>query len=317
MYIDTHLDTRWQSKKVGRKFKDLSDQGHIDLHKARQGGLFIGFFTGFPTESIYATEAMLRDWIQFTKEPRNNFYQIKNINDVKSHQDHWKNTKSEERNIGTVLHFEGAAGIDTELNRLHIYYEVGLRSMGITWNETNQFATGADGPKDRGLTKEGKDLIEAMQDLGIIIDVSHLNDKSFWDVIGLARSPVIASHSNLRVYADHRRNLSDEMVIAIKDTGGTIGINFCRGFLSTDENQHKANRGCVKSMISRVISETSINHVHVGSDFDGCQVPEDMGDITIMPTLLEEIKREENLSDEEITKIAKDNILRIMRSVWK
>lgn len=127
---------------------------------------------------------------------------------------------------------EGAAGLDTSLNPLFIYHACGLRSLGLTWNEKNQFATGADGNSERGLTHEGLDLVSAAQDLGIIIDVSHLNDRSLQDLLDKTRKPLLASHSNLRKWADHKRNLSDDFVKAIADTGGSIGLNFCANFLS-------------------------------------------------------------------------------------
>ncbi|MDH5645910.1 MAG: dipeptidase, partial [Candidatus Heimdallarchaeota archaeon] len=287
MYIDTHLDTRWALTRQDRSFSIRSSIGHIDLDRARDANLLCGFFTGYPTESQYSTESMLKDWIIMTNDPNNHFIRINQYQDLEKHLNLLKTGSTDK--IGSVLHFEGAAGIDTELNRLYIYYDLGLRSLGVTWNDTNQFATGVPGPIERGFTKEGLDLLDALNSLGIMVDVSHLNDTSFWDVINHSTGPVFASHSNLRKYADDPRNLTDEMVIAISDTGGSIGINLCKGFLSTDQAKHPANMGCAVSMIKEVIGLTSINSVHIGTDMDGCTLSDDLLDITSMPTFFTKV----------------------------
>ncbi len=314
MYIDTHLDTLWQMNKVDRIFSERSepDKGHIDLVKAKEGELFIGFFTGYPNNNSYSTESMLRKWIEFANEPKNKIQRIISKPDLKNHYDNWQENKS----LGAVLHFEGAAGIDTELNRLYIYHEMGLRSMGVTWNEQNQFATGLDGDPLRGFTKEGFDLLSAMEDLGIIIDVSHLNDLCFWDVVNTTNSPIIASHSNLRGVADHPRNLTDEMVQAIVDTGGSIGMNFCNAFLSTEEGS-PATRDHVFHMINEVIGLSDVNHVHIGSDFDGCKVPDDIKDVSTMTSFFTDLQAKYSMSDADIRKIESGNMIRIMNEVWK
>lgn len=314
MYIDTHLDTMWQSQKSGRRFDLLSDDGHVDLERAREAGLLIGFFTGFPTESRFATEQMMRNWIEYFLHRSDHITQITSLNELEAHILHFKQNSPDQRNIGALLHFEGAAGIDPEFNRLYIYHQLGLRSMSLTWNETNQFATGADGPADRGLTLEGRDLLDKMEDLGILIDVSHLNDKSFWDIIDHTNGPVFASHSNLRVYCDHKRNLDLEMVEAIANTGGSVGVNFCKGFLSLDQESHPANLGCAVSMITRIIEETSIDNVHIGSDFDGCTIPEDMKDIRGVENLFEKLRHDLDLSEFDLKKIQHGNMLRLIRS---
>ncbi len=262
---------------------------------------------------------MLRDWLKFVYDPKNKIKRISNVDDLVSLMD--KNNRisnNTEQQIGSILHLEGATGIDTELNRLYIYYDCGLRSMSVTWNEQNQFATGAgrDNDKNRGFTAEGLDLLDVMENLGIIIDVSHLNDMSFWDVVNNTNSPIIASHSNLRKWAEHPRNLTDEMVQTIANTGGSIGINFCKGFLSTKEN-HSANHRCIIEMINHVIELSNISSVHIGSDFDGCTIPDDMKDITSITTIFDELESEFAIDQKDIDKIKRENIMRVMKKVWK
>ncbi|MHA1991377.1 MAG: dipeptidase [Candidatus Hodarchaeales archaeon] len=318
MYIDTHVDVLYHMKSFMRKFSPQSDDGHIDLTRARKGDFLAGFFAIFPTENSYYIDEGARRWLDFVADPKNHIRFIKNTIDLKDLLNQRRNPKGEdEKNIGAIMHIEGAAGIDTSLHKLYILYECGLRSVGLTWNETNHFATGVGGDKNRGLTKEGEDLISALGDLGIILDVSHLNDKSFWNVVKNTNKPILASHSNLRKRADHKRNLTDDMVKEIAKTGGSIGINFHKGFLSTND-KHPANRFCAMEMIHEIISITgNADHAHIGSDFDGCSVPEDIKDVSFMPTFFKELKNRIGLTDEEIEKIQYKNVLRIMESNWK
>ena len=155
-----------------------------------------------------------------------------------------------------------------------------------------------------------------METLGIAIDVSHLNDKSFWDVQSHTNKPIFASHSNVRKRASHMRNLKDDMIKAIAESGGSIGVNFCESFLSTDK-EHKVNMHCAFEMIKEIIAITgSVNHVHIGSDFDGCKVPDDIKDVSNMPLFFSKLKEYLELSNEEIEKIQYKNIVRIIRNYW-
>lgn len=316
MFIDTHIDTLWAMGLQNRIFSVESEKGHVDLPRAQKADLLCGFFTGFPTESNYITEKMLREWILLTRDKNNKIRKIENYNQLEQLESDRKISKTTtDREIGAVLHFEGATGIDSGLNRLYIYYEAGLRSMSLTWNEMNQFAAGQIQDPNRGLTTEGFDLLSAMEDLGIIIDVSHLNDKSFWDVINHTSKPIIATHSNVREIADHKRNLTREMVNAMNDTGGTIGINFSKSFLKT--NPKEATKESAIKMFQEIINLTSINCVHIGTDLDGATFPDEIKDITYFPNFLDDLKNELNLSKNEMIKIEKENIKRIMKKVWK
>lgn len=299
-------------KKEGRIFSKRSTKGHVDLPRAQEAGLLCGFFTGFPTESHYITERMLREWLEFASDENNRLFRVKSVQDLLLLEQNWK---KQDKQIGAVLCLEGAAGIDSELNRLQIYYDIGLRSMSLTWNEANQFATGQAQGNSRGLTKEGKDLVIRMEELGIIVDVSHLNDRSFWNVMDIVSKPVIASHSNVRELANHPRNLTTDMVEAIHSAGGSIGINFYKGFLETDPGQ--ANRTSIVRMFEAVIDIADVKTVHVGADLDGCTLPQDLNDITDVPSVLQQVQDELGLSNREMELIRTENIKRIMKKVWK
>lgn len=315
MFIDTHLDTLWAMNKQKRKFYEFSEKGHVDLPRAQKADLLCGFFTGYPTDSAFVTEKMLADWVQMVNDERNKIRKITSLKQIQKLIVDREGVKDIEREIGVVLHLEGAAGIDSELHRLYLYYEIGLRSMSLTWNEENQFATGQEQGENRGLTIEGKDLLSAMEDLGIIIDVSHLNDKSFWDVINNTNSPIMATHSNVREIADHKRNLTRDMVQAIHDTKGSIGVNLYKGFLST--NPDAATPYDAVKMFGEIIQITDVNTIHMGADLDGADLPDGILDITSLPGLFDSIRDEFSLSDVEMKKIKTENVIRIMKKIWK
>lgn len=315
-FIDTHLDTMWQSHKSNRTFGKRSEAGHIDLPRAREAGLLVGFFTGYPTSDAPVTEEMMANWIRYyLYDPEAKITQITNLKELNDHIAHFSATPEAQRSIGNLLHFEGAAGIDSGLNKLYIYHKLGLRSMSLTWNETNHFATGQENRTDRGLTEDGKNLLSAMVDLGIMIDVSHLNDASFWDVHGSSNAPIFASHSNIRTeVSSHMRNLTPEMAQAIADSGGTIGVNFCTGFLRDDK---EVSINTVVDMYSTVLDLVGPKHVHVGSDMDGCTLPDDMKDITAMPELFTKLQADLSLTESELEGIASGNMVRMMKSYWQ
>lgn len=315
MFIDTHLDTLWAMNKQKRKFYEFSEKGHVDLPRAQKADLLCGFFTGYPTDSAFVTEKMLADWVKMVNDERNKIRKITSLKQIQKLIVDREGVKDIEREIGVVLHLEGAAGIDSELSRLYLYYEIGLRSMSLTWNEENQFATGQEQGENRGLTIEGKDLLSAMEDLGIIIDVSHLNDKSFWDVINNTNSPIMATHSNVREIANHKRNLTRDMVQTIHDTKGSIGVNLYKGFLST--NPDAATPYDAVKMFGEIIQITDVNTIHMGADLDGADLPDGILDITSLPGLFNSIRDEFSLSDVEMKKIKTENVIRIMKKIWK
>ncbi len=315
MFIDTHIDTLWAMREQERTFTSRSEKGHVDLPRAQEADLLCGFFTGFPTESHFITEKMLAEWLRWTRNPENKLVRIRNFKDLERLEERRKSQRQSEKEIGAVLCLEGAAGIDSELNLLEIYYEIGLRSMGLTWNEENQFATGQAQGNGRGLTAEGRNLVARMEELGIIVDVSHLNDTSFWNLMDIVTKPVIASHSNVRELANHPRNLTKEMVEAIHSTGGTIGINFYKGFLETDPE--KADINSIIRMFEAVINIADTKTAHIGADLDGCTLPPDLKDITDVPKVLDKVKEELSLTNQDMERIRTGNVKRVMRQVWE
>ncbi|MHA1223667.1 MAG: dipeptidase [Candidatus Heimdallarchaeaceae archaeon] len=154
-----------------------------------------------------------------------------------------------------------------------------------------------------------------MNDLGIIVDVSHLNEKSFWDVHEVANKPFIASHSNAYSICPHVRNLKDEQIEAINNVGGTIGINFATSFLSSKLKPEEITFKQIQAHIDHIVNVGSINSVSFGSDFDGAKVPTILRDISYYPKLIEYLER--TYDKKEIEKMAYGNFLRVFKECWK
>jgi len=175
--------------------------------------------------------------------------------------------KAKERGkIGFILGMEGAEPLGSDIQLLRIFYKLGLRVLGLTHALRTYLADGAFLSTKKaghlgGLTDVGVSFLEQAQAMGIIIDVSHLNDPSFWDVIKFTKAPVIASHSNCRILCDHPRNLTDEQIKAVADTGGVIGVNACGLFVKPPDLEHLLNH------IDHLVKVGSIEHTGLGPDF--------------------------------------------------
>ncbi|UJG41412.1 MAG: dipeptidase [Candidatus Heimdallarchaeum aukensis] len=308
--IDTHMDSFVSGNQYApRDFGKKTNIGHVDYYRLKEGNVSAGFFAVYPAHSDYLLNWGTNAWFEILENYPEYFCQIKKFNDLKKVQSSEK--------VGAILHFEGSGGIDSEFNNLKNFYRIGLRSMGITWSNMNRFGTGVGTNKDRGLTAEGKELVQEMNRLGIIVDVSHLNEKSFWDVIEVSNKPVIASHSNAWEICNHKRNLKDDQIEAIKESGGTIGLNLCISFLKEKvEKPEKIGFKHIIKHINYIVKKAGIDHLTLGSDFDGARVPEVIKDVSYYPNLIR-ILEGEGYSSEDIEKITHKNIERVIKKVWK
>ncbi|MCG3221604.1 MAG: membrane dipeptidase, partial [Candidatus Heimdallarchaeota archaeon] len=262
----------------------------------------------FPTVSNYSISRGVDYWFQLVDNPENELIHIKKIADF--------DKCKRENKVGAILHFEGSGGLESEFHTLRNCHKLGLRSMGLSWSNLNQFATGVGTDEMRGLTAEGKQLIEEMEELGIIVDVSHLNEKSFWDVVNSSSKPLIASHSNAYSLCDHIRNLKDDQIEAIGGTNGTVGINFCVGFLSSELNKDEITLETIKNHIDYIVDKAGINHVSLGSDYDGATVPTVVKDVSYYPKLLDYLE-ENGYNKTDLNKIKHENFMRVMKACWK
>jgi membrane dipeptidase len=224
--------------------------------------------------------------------------------------------------FSAILHFEGAEMIDTNFNALETFLETGLRSLGIVWSRSNAFGHGVPfgypsspdtGP---GLTSAGKALVKACNELGIMIDVSHLNEAGFWDVVDATDKPVVATHSNAHALCPSSRNLTDRQLAAIRDSDGIVGLNFNVPFLRPDGERHAdMPLEVMADHIDYLIEKVGLERVALGSDFDGALMPDDLSDASKLPNLMATL-RTRGYDDDALRKIGYQNWLRVLELTW-
>ncbi|MDX8467253.1 dipeptidase [Mesorhizobium sp. VK23B] len=312
--FDGHNDTLlrlYQSKEmdVEKLFIEGTPGGHIDLPRAKKGGFAGGMFAIFPppiektkrsavppapsdneplppelprAEAITSTIGMAS--ILFRLERAGALTVCRSAGDVRE--------AMAKGSIAAVFHIEGVEAIDPELAMLGVLHAAGLRSLGIVWSRPNAFGNGVPfrfpsspdtGP---GLTDAGKALVKACNQLRIMIDLSHLNEKGFRDVAALSDAPLVATHSNVHAICGHSRNLTDWQLGAIRETGGMVGLNFATGFLREDGRMN-ADTGLdiMVRHIDSLLQALGEDGVGLGSDFDGAMIPAVFGDVAGLPKL--------------------------------
>ena len=225
--------------------------------------------------------------------------------------------------VTAILHLEGAEALDPMLTDLVDWYREGLRSLGLVWARRNVFAEGVPfrfpGSPDTGpgLTIAGVRLVEACNDLGIVVDLSHLNEKGFWDVAGITTAPLVATHSNAHALCASTRNLTDRQLDAIGTSGGVVGVNFAVGFLREDgTNVEDTPLTEIVRHVSYIAKRIGIDHVAFGSDFDGAVVSHEVGGIQGFPAIVSALA-EAGFDEQDIAKITHRNWLRVLRETWR
>ena len=338
---DTLLQLHLPERGKGRSFFEESDTGHIDLPRAQRGGLGGGLFAIFvpspntgsqikPTDTGYKADFAPQvdyDYAhQFTTEGVDRLFALEQesagaVCVVRTYDELAQTMTSDA--LAVVLHFEGAETIDTDLSDLQTFYDKGLRSLGIVWSRPNAFAEGVPFEFPRspdtgpGLTDAGKRLVQACNDLGILIDLSHLNEKGFWDVAEISNAPLVASHSSAYALCASTRNLTDRQLDAIKETDGLVGINFSIMFTRSDgQREPETPLSVIADHVDYVAQRIGVDHVALGSDFDGTTIPDELGDVAGLPKLLDAI-RNKGYNGEALEKIAYKNWLRIFEQTWK
>ena len=222
-----------------------------------------------------------------------------------------------------VLHLEGAEAIDPQLEALDLWYEAGLRSLGPVWSRPNAFGHGVPfispsspdtGP---GLTGAGRGLVRRCAELGIMVDLSHLNEAGFWDVARLDLGPLVASHSAAHALCPASRNLTDAQIDAVGASGGLIGIVFAVAFLRSDFADDPDTPLSLVAQHARYVADRiGVAHVALGSDYDGTTIPAELGDVAGTPRLLEAL-RGAGFDDEDLGRIAWGNWRRVLGAWWR
>jgi len=225
--------------------------------------------------------------------------------------------------LAAVLHLEGAEAIDPGLDALEVLYQAGLRSLGLVWSRPNAFGHGVPfkfpsspdtGP---GLTDAGKALVRACNQLGILIDLSHLNERGFWDVARVSSAPLVATHSNAHALCPISRNLTDDQLAAIRESGGMVGVNFAVGMLRPDgKPDADTPLEVLVRHVDHLLKHVGPEGVGFGSDFDGTIVPNAIGDAAGLPRLVEAL-RAHGFGDAELRRLCFGNWLCVLERTWR
>lgn len=219
-----------------------------------------------------------------------------------------------EPKIGGILSLEGGEVLEGNLGNLRNFYRLGVRALTLTWNNRNELADGVgEGKYAQGLSKFGHQVVETMNQLGMIVDVSHLAEKGFWDVLSASKAPVIASHSNSRTLCNHPRNLWDQQIKGIADQGGVIGVNFYPPFVT---HKKDVDLGAVADQIMHLLNVGGCNCVGLGSDFDGIDsTPKGLDDISKIHLIIDELKTRQ-VPESIIEKIMGENFFRVIGEIF-
>ncbi|WP_432665717.1 membrane dipeptidase [Wukongibacter baidiensis] len=328
MIFDGHADiwTDITNKYIVKNMRDVFRENHLKKFEAGNvdGGIFVIWVDPPYDEDPVARVAQIVECMQ---------HEIKSSKDIlkviKNHEDY---ANVEDTRIKVLIGMEGLSHIDTNIILLQQYYELGVRHASLTWNEENKLATGILGNRKRGLTPYGRSAIKKIEELGMLFDVSHLNDRSFWDAVDIVSKPIIASHSNARALCTHDRNLDDLQLKSIADSGGIIGVNSFRSFVH--ESRSKQNIDGLVAHIKYIANLIGIDHVAFGFDF--CDFINDttmnhfndpaslkpgagvdgLNDVSQVNQLIT-VLRNSGFSKNEIEKIAYKNYDRVIKAVLK
>jgi membrane dipeptidase len=343
---DTLLKLHLPDRGEERAFFERSDLGHLDLPRAREGGFGGGIFAchvpnpedaGWTEESALTTteygyevaEAppldptyargfageLVQVLFEIETRSRGQLKVVRRADELGSCLDSGV--------LAAVLHFEGAENLGPDPGALEALYEKGLRSLGLVWSRPNAYAYGVPfrfpsspdtGP---GLTDAGRELVRECDRLGVLLDLSHLNEHGFWDVAGMTEAPLVATHSNAHALCPASRNLTDRQLDAIRDSDGMVGVNFAVGFLREDgAEEEETPVETVVRHVDYLVERVGIDRVGFGSDFDGAKVPRGIGDASGLPRLISAL-RARGYDETSLKKLAHENWVRVLRKVWR
>lgn len=310
--MDAHCDTLLDIAAGRRRLAERGKGGHIDLPRMVDGGVSSQIFAIY-VEPEYLPGAGARQALRlvdvFHREIEENSDSLvfaTRAGDVGRARDEGK--------IAAFLSIEGGEALDGSIELLRIFHKLGVRLMTLTWSRRNELGDGAyEGGTHGGLTRFGVDVVREMDRLGMVVDVSHLSEATFWHVMEVSTNPVIASHSNAKALCGHSRNLSDEQAKAIAGSGGVIGVTFVGPFLGAGRQSVQG----VADHIDHFAGLIGADNVAIGSDFDGVSdsaLPEGLPDVSHMPAIIDELVRR-GYSDAAVRGIMGANLLRVVEGV--
>lgn len=343
LIFDGHNDTLLRleaAARAGREpvFFEEAPSGHIDLPKARRGGFAGGLFAIFAPASfdiepdsfdpndpahfapvtqahaLPATLAMMARARRLERASEGAVAICYSVAEIRQAMAAGK--------LAMTLHIEGAEAIDPTLDALEVLHAAGLRSIGPVWSRPNVFGHGAPMAAQpvldpgEGLTDAGRALVRECDALGLMVDLSHLTERGFWDVAAVTTNPLVATHSNAHALSPTPRNLTDKQLDAVAESGGVVGLNFHVGFLREDcRGDQDAPLELAIRHLDHLLAHLGEDGVALGSDFDGCRTPEAIGGADGLPTLVARM-RAAGYGETLIAKICRENWLRALERVW-
>ena len=346
--LDTHIDVT-PKLQTSWKFNEEHKEGHIDLPRMKKGGLNALFFSIYMSGAVTGPKAV-NDAIEriaavhrLAEELPDQVALCVTAEQVRKAHKQGK--------VAALMGMEGGHMINNSLAVLRMYAELGVRYLTLTHSVNTDWAdSSGDQPKHNGLTDFGKDVVRELNRLGVMVDLSHVSDKTFWDAIEVSQAPMIASHSSCRAIAGHARNMTDPMIKALAAKGGVIQINYLDQFIDNDLFQYsqksqslmrelqqkypgRENAGKRREEVARqfgpapkasweriidhidhAVKLVGVDHVGLGSDFDGGSMPAGMEDCTQLPKITEALMRK-GYSASDMRKILGENTLRLLADV--
>lgn len=310
-YIDGHCDTL--SKALDEN-KDLYENDlQFSFNKANKLGGGIQVMACFvDTEFLIYEGAGFDRCNNIIKKFEN--YQKENNCDIliKNKADLENAIQSNDTKV--ILSIENGSAISGNLENVDYFYNKGIRIMSVTWNNDNELGCGAKTEDDKGLTELGGQYVKKLNNLGVIVDVSHLSEKSFWNTIKISEKPVVATHSNVYELCNNTRNLKDNQIKAIAKSGGLIGICYYSDFLNSKK---KADVTDIVEHIKYIKNLVGIDYIGLGSDFDGMNISKTakgVDNISLIQNIIEELKLQ-GFKCEEIVKIMWNNWSNILKKI--
>ena len=341
--LDTHVDTTLRLRAPDWDFSGTHGDGHVDLPRIKEGGLNTVFFSIFMPGTVTGDKAV-----------HDSFDRIASIHKLVENLsaemalcttvEEIRQARSQGK-VAALMGMEGGHMINNSLSVLGMYARLGIRYLTLTHSVNTEWADSSnDEPQFEGLTEFGKKIVKRLNHLGIMVDVSHVSDKTFWATLETSEAPLIASHSSCRALSPHRRNMSDQMIAALAAKGGVIQITFVDQFLDSapfqawekrkvakktsgdgnagnpdphqDQSEERPKVGWERILdhIDHAVEVAGVDHVGLGSDFDGATMPQGMDDVSYLPRITEGLLRR-GYSEDDIRKILGENTLRLMSEV--
>ena len=334
LVLDTHIDTPLKMMRdPNYDFGRENDSGHVDLPRLKRGGLDGAFFSIYMPGTVTGPKAVSDSLKTIASVHRlvelygDDLEFCTSASDVRRAQRRGK--------FAMLMGMEGGHMIHNSLPILRMYARLGIRYLTLTHNVNTDWADSvADSRVYGGLNELGRDVVKELNRLGVLVDVSHVSDETFWDILEVTEAPVMASHSSCRDLSNHPRNMSDEMIRALAEQGGVIQITFVDQFL--DVEHHAAREASIQESstggeadaggqpippvnweriidhIDHAVQVAGVDHVGLGSDFDGADMPRGMEDVSLLPKITQELLKR-GYDEDQIRLILGENTLRILQ----